>query len=325
MKQNSLWRYPVWLLEIFTEAKSFEANPIIGNRLLNRLGLHVLRLLLAHSLTGIRRFILGWFIPSDVRKEFRRTGFILIENALDETLFETLQREGEGNWPEVRYFVQGDTTTEFVYLDTQRQQALPACQSLGKNRHLNALMNYVAACGLRPWMDFLKVVNTGGAREGDPQKYFHSDTFHPTMKAWLFLEDVTPDKGPFEYIQGSNSLNWQRIKWEYQQSLGVKETGAQYARRGSLRVDKDKALKMGYGPVKSFSVKQNTLIIADTFGFHRRGEAAPNTTRLSMAFSNRINPFLPLPIPGLKMFDDIAEKLVNRHYQATTRIREKVG
>ena len=324
MKQKvPFYKYPIWFLEIFTAAKSFESNPIIGNTVLNRLGLHVFRLILAHSLTGIRRFILGLRIPKKYRKEFREQGFILVEEALATEHFVALKNEAEAEWPEVRFFTQGDTTTEFVYLDHKQQANLPASKGLAQNSLLKNLMTYVAACGLTPWMDFLKVVNTGGSREGDPQKYFHSDTFHPTMKAWLFLEDVPDEKGPFEYIQGSNRLSLKRIKWEYRQSLGVKEEGVAYARRGSLRVDEAEAAKMGYGPVKSFRVKQNSLVIADTFGFHRRGEAAPNTSRLSMAFSNRINPFLPAPIPGLRAFDDLAEKLVNNQHKATTEVRGK--
>lgn len=321
-KTTKLLRIPIWFLQIFTEAKSFESNPIIGNQLLNRLGLHLFRLVLAHSLTAIRRFILSWGIPAGYRQQFKDRGYIVIEEALSKEHFESVQKEANQPWPEVRYFEQGDTRTEFVFLDTARQQALPASQKLAENRSLKKLMRYVAACGLTPWMDFLKVVNRGGAREGDPQKYFHSDTFHPTMKAWLFLEDVTAEKGPFEYICGSNKLNWQRIKWEYQQSIGVREEGAKYARRGSLRVDLDRATQMGYGPVISFDVKENSMVIADTFGFHRRGEAAANTTRLSVAFSNRINPFLLLPVPGFKLFDRIAERLVNRHYEAMTKLRD---
>lgn len=324
MKQKTfLLQYPIWFLEIFTEAKSFEANPIIGSQILNQLGLHVFRLVLAHSLTGIRRFILGWFVPLKYRRAFRQSGYIIIENVLADEHFGRLQEEGFGTWPEVRYFEQGDTRTEFVYLDSNRQKSLPACKELSCNSSLKRLMSFVAACGLTPWMDFLKVVNQSGSIEGDPQKYFHSDTFHPTMKAWLFLEDVPPEKGPFEYIDGSNRLNWSRVKWEYQQSLGVRDEGVTYARRGSLRVDEETAAHMGYGPVKSFTIKKNTLVIADTFGFHRRGEAAPNTTRLSIAFSNRINPFLPLPIPGFKRFDRIAEMLVNKHNEATTQIKNR--
>ena len=208
-KTANLLRYPVWILEIFTEAKSFEANPVIGNLLLNRLGLHVLRVLLAHSLTGVRRFILGWRLPADVKKQFRQNGFIVLENVLPSEQFLALQKEANSEWPETRYFVQGDTTTEFVFLDSNRQQSLPACKKLAKNVFLNRIMKYVAACGLTPWMDFLRVVNVGGARQDDPQKYFHSDTFHPTMKAWLFLEDVDSSKGPFDVDHcGLRSQNW---------------------------------------------------------------------------------------------------------------------
>jgi len=322
-KTSSLLRFPIWFLEIFTEAKSFEANPVIGSRLLNRLGLHLLRVILAHSLTGVRRFILGWGLPADLKRQFRQNGFVVIENALPQTHFLALQKEANEAWPEVRYFVQGDTTTEFVYLDSDRQQFLPACKKLAQNDFFNQVMKYVAACGLTPWMDFLRVVNVGGVPKDDPQKYFHSDTFHPTMKAWLFLEDVDSTKGPFEYVKGSNRLTWKRLKWEYRQSLGVKDSGTTYARRGSLRVEESELDALGYGPIQSMEVKANTLIVADNFGFHRRGEAAANTSRLSMAFSNRINPFLLLPIPGWKWLDRLAEKQVRKHHELTTKCRSQ--
>lgn len=149
-KTSNMFRYPVWFLEIFTEAKSFKANPVIGNHLLNRLGLHVLRVLLAHSLTGVRRFILGWRLPADMKNQFRQNGFVILENAVPNEHFLELQQEANSEWPEVRYFVQGDTTTEFVYLDSKRQQLLPACKKLAHNDSLNRLMKFVAACGLSP-------------------------------------------------------------------------------------------------------------------------------------------------------------------------------
>lgn len=31
----------------------------------------------------------------------------------------------------------------------------------------------------------------------DPQNDLHMDTFHPTVKAWLWLDDVDEDMGPF--------------------------------------------------------------------------------------------------------------------------------
>jgi hypothetical protein len=45
-------------------------------------------------------------------------------------------------------------------------------------------------------------------------------------------------------------------------------------------------------------VKANTLVIANTHGFHRRGEAPAGSSRLEIYASSRTNPFLPLPTPG---------------------------
>ena len=36
----------------------------------------------------------------------------------------------------------------------------------------------------------------------DPQTDLHTDTFHPTVKAWLFLTDVAADAMPFVYVPG---------------------------------------------------------------------------------------------------------------------------
>src|ERR1700726_1013593 len=40
----------------------------------------------------------------------------------------------------------------------------------------------------------------------DPQRDLHTDTFHPTVKAWLFLTDVTQDAMPFVYVPGPRRL-----------------------------------------------------------------------------------------------------------------------
>lgn len=323
MKTKKYWlKLPIWIVEIFTEAKSFEKNPILGNRFLNLIGLHVLRVLFAHGLTGWRRFLLGLRVPREYRSAFKKTGYIQIDNVLSDELFNNLHEEASKPWPQTRYFVQGDTTTEFLYLNEYSRKQLPSCEKLSKENSLNRLMNYVAASGLMPWMNLLRIQNISGNKDGDPQKIFHSDTFHPTMKAWLFLEDVTIDKGPFEYISGSNKLTWARLKWEYQNSVNASSLDHSYARRGSLRVDEAQAIGLGYGEIKSFNVAKNTLVIADTFGFHRRGVAAKNSSRLSMAFSLRLNPFLLLPIPNLRVINRFVEKIVNRHYQSTTLIKE---
>lgn len=51
------------------------------------------------------------------------------------------------------------------------------------------------------------------------QKTLHSGTFHPTMKAWLFLGDEIDENGSFTYVSGSHQLSWKRLKWEYKKVL----------------------------------------------------------------------------------------------------------
>ena len=54
-RSSDWWRAPLWLLALATGAKSFVDNPILGSSALNRRGLHVARLKLAHRLAWARR------------------------------------------------------------------------------------------------------------------------------------------------------------------------------------------------------------------------------------------------------------------------------
>ena len=47
----------------------------------------------------------------------------------------------------------------------------------------------------------------------------HADTFHPTAKFWLFLDDVGIEDGPFAYVPGSHKLTPERLAWEHEQAL----------------------------------------------------------------------------------------------------------
>jgi hypothetical protein len=50
---------------------------------------------------------------------------------------------------------------------------------------------------------------------------------------------------------------------------------------------------LGLPPPRSISVPANTLVVADTFGFHARGQSANPTTRVEIWAFGRRNPFLP--------------------------------
>src|SRR5699024_7157417 len=56
---------------------------------------------------------------------------------------------------------------------------------------------------------------------------------------------------------------------------------------------------LGLPPPKAFAVPRNTLVIADTSGIHRRGEASEAGARLEIWAFSRPSPFLPVTLPDI--------------------------
>ena len=75
---------PIWVFELFTSAKSFRNNPIIGSYWLNRMGLHVVRLVVAHLIMSLRMWMLSHSISAEDKKSFMRDGYLAKENFLSE-------------------------------------------------------------------------------------------------------------------------------------------------------------------------------------------------------------------------------------------------
>ena len=118
--------------------------------------------------------------------------------------------------------------------------------------------------------------SSGGA---DPQTALHADTFHATSKFWLFLHDVGPEDGPFIYAPGSHVLTPERLDWEYEQSLTAREERRSHHSYGSFRISWDDAMALGYARPRQMVVKANTLVVADTYGFHSRSPSDHPTIR----------------------------------------------
>lgn len=316
---------PVWLLQIFGQSKSFAANPFLGNVWLNRLGLHAIRLATAHAMRRVRQAFIAPFVDPAHRTEFWRNGFVVVENFLPAEQFDTICKEiaSHASGLEVRECVQGDTLTYRILLDETAIKQLPAIVDLVENRKFSHLLNYVAASFKRPLYYIQRIRNSHAAGAPDPQKILHSDTFHPTMKAWFFLDDVTLDMGPFTYVPGSHRLTVGRLKWEYKQSVRAHELAASYSKRGSLRADDEDLEAMGYPPPKALAVNKNTLVVADTHGFHCRGQAEGKTSRLEIWAYCRTNPFSPFPGLGLRWASRLENKVARKYWEYQDKMAEK--
>jgi hypothetical protein len=127
----------------------------------------------------------------------------------------------------------------------------------------------------------------------DPQRDLHTDTFHPTVKAWLFLTDVTQDAMPFVYVPGSHRLTPQRLQWERRMSIRASQRTGQPETRLVRAISADELSELGLPQPELIAAPANTLVVADTFGFHARGVSAQPTTRVEIWAFGRRNPFLP--------------------------------
>lgn len=319
-------RLPLYVLQVFTGAKSFRDNPVIGNTLLNRLGLHVLRLVVAAVITKFRHLCLMTLMNAEDRRSFGENGYLLVENFLPAEKFAALNEEVRSMKDvEVRQCVQGDTLTQRVLLNEEVLKSASQCRALLNGPGFLNRMKYTAARNLSPVFYIQNIKSNAVEAEADPQRHLHSDTFHSTMKAWLFLDEVGDHNGPFTYVKGSHKLSLARMKWEYRKSIEGSSQANSYGSRGSLRVTDDELAGMGMPDPVSFKVPANTLVIADTHGFHRRGTASEQGSRMEIWAFSRTNPFNPLPGFDFQWYNKLSHKVIDKYLRRQDRKAEIKG
>jgi hypothetical protein len=288
--RHALW--PLWVAQLATGAKSFIDNPLIGSRRLNKAGLHVARLKLAHRMAWSRRRRLSRLIDPADRAAFDRDGFVLRRDFLPQDVFDRLVGQIRTFRGAARQMVQGDTITRRIALDPEALAAMPDARRVLDDHDFRGLVRYVGSFDSQPLCFIQTILAQRFPGAEDPQVHLHADTFHPTVKAWLFLEDVAIEDGPFTYVPGSHLLTTQRLNWERRKSLDARNAERLTA-RGSFRIDRDELSALDLPPPASFAVSANTLIVADTFGFHARGVADHASTRVEIWAYGRRNPYIP--------------------------------
>lgn len=287
------WRLPFWTLAVLTGAKSFVDNPVIGSKRLNRAGLHLWRIRTAHWLAWRRRAALARQISDELKDQFDRDGFVSIPDFLPEEIFRKLRAELLDTELETREHQQGDTVTRRVAIGPALLGAMPDLDRMLRSPRWKGIMAYVASSRIAPLYYIQTIV--GGCTEAppDPQIQLHSDTFHPSMKAWLFLTDVGPDDRPLTYVAGSHRLTPERADWEYRKSLVVASSGDRLSQRGSFRIAPQELAELNLPEPTHFAVPANTLVVADTCGFHARANSDRVTVRVEIWAYARRSPFVP--------------------------------
>lgn len=316
---------PWYALTLLSSDKSFIDNPILGSRWLNARGLHVRRLKLAHAMTEKRRAGLAHLVSPAQRAAYTQDGFVLVPGLLPPAEFAALRAQVLAQAAPAREMLQGDTVTRRIAVDPDLLRQLPALRPLLDHPAWQGLTRYVAGYGRAPWVYVQSILSQTRQAPPDPQTHLHADTFHPTMKAWYFLTDVVEDEGPFCYVPGSHRLTPQRLAWEQAMSLRASEQADRYSARGSFRIPEAELAALGLPPPRRFAVPANTLIVADTFGFHARGPSARPSTRIELWGYDRRNPFWPGATDGLLALLGLTDRRPTLYWRLLDALERRGG
>ena len=284
---------PISLGRVLSEEKSFERNPVLGNRWLNERGLHATRVATAHKLAALRRRRLSRLITPEDRDRLDRDGFIVKRDFLPADLFAQLVAQIRALRAPAREMVEGDTITRHIALDPPVLAQVPAARQLLAMAEYRNLISYAGSSAAAPMVCIQTILPRVVEGPPDPQTMLHADTFHPTVKAWLFLNDAAADSMPFVYVPGSHRLTPQRLAWEQRMSVAATSSPNAENRQGSLRIDPGDCGALGLPEPQVLAVPANTLVVADTFGFHFRGPCRDPAMRVEIWAFGRRNPFLP--------------------------------
>ncbi len=317
----SMLAAPWWVAQLATGAKSFRDNPLIGSPRLNAYGLHTGRARLAHRLAWARRARLTAGLAPEDRAAFDRDGFVIVRDFLPPALFTALRDAVLAQRFDTREMRQGNTITRRIAIGPAFLQAIPQVQALLRHPRFRALCHYVGSFRSEPLHYVQTILTDSGVPDPDPQTNLHADTFHPTLKTWFFLNDVEEADGPFSYVPGSHRLTAQRLAWEQARSMTARASTDILSARGSLRIATEELPGLGLPAAQRFPVPANTLVVADTCGFHARVAATRPSRRLELWSFNRRNPFLPWTGADLLGLPGIAERRIDAMWHLRDRFQ----
>jgi len=304
---RSAWRWlrffsPMPWLALLSGAKDFSGNVVLGSPLLNGWGLHVWRKKLADRVCASRRARMRGALPQALTAQWDQDGYVRIDDFLDSAAWDAVRDELlQATLPMVE-MAQPPALTRRANLDAQTcKLRYPALYRVITDKTLLGLLRYAAGYRGMPVVAVQCIhSDLGDPRSSrDPQTDWHVDTFHSTAKAWLFLHAVGADDGPLGYVPASHRCSARRLAWEREQSMGAANHPDRLHAKGSFRASEAVLQELGYGaPIRAVTTG-NTLIVADTSGFHRREPSARATVLVEIYFSLRRNPFFAGLYPSL--------------------------
>ena len=269
---------------VFTGHKFFltkVVHPVFARVDLMEKGLHIFRLVFARYAHNLRRKGFKDFDSKGIKIYNNFLSKTAHQNVLDEILkfplSENIQpsnnRDIISKYANLENTIQNTKIFNTCVKAVHREETDEAAQAhFAKTTYIQRLVN--------------------APKNGDIQKVCHSDVFYPCVKYWYFPEEVTIENGPFMYAKGSTQITDEMLDFFYRESVAVTKGDWDLSRNkghgeGSFRALPEdlKDMNLKLEPV---TVKANSLVIADTSGFHCRGEAAKKNIRSALHGAIRV-------------------------------------
>tara|TARA_B100000674_G_C37953096_1_gene968232 strand:+ start:758 stop:1606 length:849 start_codon:yes stop_codon:yes gene_type:complete len=271
----------------------FSGEKCINSKILNILGIQSFRYLFSKFLYFIKFLILK-------RKNHLRIyqdGFDIQKEFLDKENFDNVRKEYHDVINNPKYSTKILQTNKHkesveitsVDIDEKIKKDYPNLYNLKFNDKIrDFFINCEQKKDVKVYIH-LEKIETINSLNLDSQKKYHYDTFYNTFKAWLYIDDVKLEDGPFFYIKNSHKVSLKRfiIEWIFSILFAFNKNIDASFRYGNS----SKNQKTLNSIAKKFYGNKNTFIMANTHGLHRRGDSELNTIRNTIHFYSRENPF----------------------------------
>jgi hypothetical protein len=276
----------------------------LGPPWLNRAGWQMARVIPHHLRHSIRHSIgrgigrsLGRTAPAAVAglvAAGERDGIVVIPDFLPASDFQRLKRycEGLGAHPSMRREDNREGSgVDWLYgpIAGEDAETLWVRESIAQNP---LLLGAVAGMARRritrsPQLGYQRLAMRDDAPYvADAEAVLHADRHFPTIKAYYSLNASTEENGAYVWVYGSHLLTLARLRHEYAYSIrqalfthGRAERlppGAVEA--GMVKIDAKHREAMGVKE-QAILTAENTMVISNNFGFHRRGYFKPGAVR----------------------------------------------
>lgn len=280
-------------INIFSDVK------VLKNRIFNILGCQILRIFIFHIILRIKRKI--FFQSNDYKKiisqvqELENKGYLIFENFLEKENFKNFKENFNAKLniknqnDNDKYKNQYSVSRLALNIENTNNLKDPWYKKILETKDLNRIIEYTTSKKLlnmkKTSIHLEKIFQTENKKSlpVDPNNYFHRDTFYRCLKFIYYMNEVSINDGPFSYIEKSNNISPWKIKVEYLASLRKK--------KNKNINQKDISFDMNKFKIRDFCLRENSLILVDVSGFHRRLPTKINKSRETLRFSSREHPF----------------------------------